>query len=388
MKILTVFGTRPEAIKLAPVIKELERRHGVISRVCVTAQHRVMLDQALATFQIKPDYDLDIMREDQSLSDVTMCAIAGLKSVLKKSKPNLVLVQGDTTTAFAASLAAFYLKIPIGHVEAGLRTGDKYNPFPEEMNRGLVDSLSDFCFAPTVNAKRNLLREGISSERILVTGNTIIDALLWVRGRRSTTIGQVFLRKSFEKMAGISLESERIILVTSHRRESFGKGIENICRALKVIAEHNREIQIIYPVHLNPNVQEPVHRILGEVANIHLIEPLSYPLFVFLMGHAYLILTDSGGIQEEASSLGKPVLVMRGVTERPEALETGGARLVGTEPERIISETQRLLDDKAKYGGMAAAPNPFGDGKAAKRIVDFLAERRWHESRNSCLRCV
>jgi len=358
MKILTVFGTRPEAIKLAPVIKELERRHGVISRVCVTAQHRVMLDQALATFQIKPDYDLDIMREDQSLSDVTMCAIAGLKSVLKKSKPNLVLVQGDTTTAFAASLAAFYLKIPIGHVEAGLRTGDKYNPFPEEMNRGLVDSLSDFCFAPTVNAKRNLLREGISSERILVTGNTIIDALLWVRGRRSTTIGQVFLR------------------------------IENICRALKVIAEHNREIQIIYPVHLNPNVQEPVHRILGEVANIHLIEPLSYPLFVFLMGHAYLILTDSGGIQEEASSLGKPVLVMRGVTERPEALETGGARLVGTEPERIISETQRLLDDKAKYGGMAAAPNPFGDGKAAKRIVDFLAERRWHESRNSCLRCV
>jgi len=360
MNVLTVFGTRPEAIKLARVIKELERRREVTSRVCVTAQHREMLDQVLATFQIKPDYDLDIMREDQSLSDITICTLAGLKPVLEESRPDLVLVQGDTTTAFAASLAAFYLKIPIGHVEAGLRT----------------DGLSDFCFVPTVNAKRNLLREGIPPERILVTGNTIIDALLWVRGRRSTAIRRVFLRKSFEKMAGISLESERIILVTSHRRESFGKGIENICRTLKAIAEHNKGIQIIYPVHLNPNVQEPVHRLLGEVANIHLIEPLTYPLFVFLMGRAYLILTDSGGIQEEASSLGKPVLVMREATERPEALETGGARLVGTDPERIISETQRLLDDKARYEKMAAAPNPFGDGKAAKRIVDFLIERR------------
>jgi len=377
MKVLTVFGTRPEAIKLALVIKELERRRGVISRVCVTAQHRGMLDQVLATFQVKPDYDLDIMREDQSLSDVTICALAGLKPVLEESKPDLVLVQGDTTTAFAAGLAAFYLKIPIGHVEAGLRTGDKRNPFPEEMNRILVDDLSDFCFAPTENAKENLIREGITPKRILVTGNTIVDALLWVTNRQSTPIQRGFVTRSFQKATGIPLGSGRIVLVTGHRRESFGEGIENICLGLKAIAERNREIQIIYPVHLNPNVQGPVYRILDAIDNIHLIEPLSYPLFIFLMSRAYLILTDSGGIQEEAPSLGKPVLVMRGATERPEALEAGGARLVGTDPERILSETQKLLDNEEEYGRMVVTVNPFGDGKASKRIVDFLLKESW-----------
>lgn len=376
MNVLTVFGTRPEAMKLAPVIKELGRRRGVTSRVCVTAQHRGMLDQVLTTFQIKPDYDLDIMRENQSLFDITTRTLAGLKPILEKSKPDLVLVQGDTTTTFAASLVAFYLKIPIGHVEAGLRTGDKRNPFPEEMNRILVDDLSDFCFAPTVDAKRNLLGEGIPPDRILITGNTIVDALLWVSDRQAAPVQRGFLTRSFEKIAGIPLGPRRIILVTGHRRESFGKGIENICRGLKAIAERNREIQIIYPVHLNPSVQEPVYRILGTVDNIHLVEPLSYPLFVFLMRRAYLILTDSGGVQEEAPSLGKPVLVMRETTERSEALKTGGARLVGTDPEHIFAETQKLLDDEAGYEKMATAPNPFGDGKAAKRIVDFLVEQQ------------
>jgi UDP-N-acetylglucosamine 2-epimerase (non-hydrolysing) len=335
-----------------------------------------MLDQVLAPFQIKPNYDLDIMRENQSLFDITMRVLAGLKPVLEENKPDLALIQGDTTTAFAASLAAFYLKIPIGHVEAGLRTGNKYNPFPEEMNRVLVDDLSDFCFAPTVNAKRNLLGEGIPPDRILVTGNTIVDALLWVSDRQAAPIQRGFLTRSFEKIAGIPLRPRRIILVTGHRRESFGKGIESICRGLKAIAERNREIQIIYLVHLNPNVREPVYHILEGVENIHLTEPLSYPLFVFLMSRAYLILTDSGGIQEEAPSLGKPVLVMRETTERSEALETGGARLVGTDSERIFAETQKLLDDEAGYERMATAPNPFGDGKAAKRIVDFLVKQQ------------
>ena len=374
MKVLTVFGTRPEAIKLAPVVKELESRHGITSHVCVTAQHREMLDQVLTTFQIKPDYDLDIMREDQSLADVTVCALAGLRPVLEESKPDVVLVQGDTTTAFAAALAAFYHKIPIGHVEAGLRTGDKYNPFPEEMNRVLVDDLSDFCFVPTENAKRNLIREDIPLGRILVTGNTVVDALLWVVSRQSTPIQRGFLAKSFRETTGISLGSKRIILVTGHRRESFGKGIENICLGLKAIAEHNKDVQIIYPVHLNPNVQEPVHRILGGIDNVHLIEPLSYPLFVFLMSCAYLILTDSGGVQEEAPSLGKPVLIMRRTTERLEALGMGGSRLVGTDSEHISTETQKLLDSEEEYKRMAISSNPFGDGKAAKRIVDFMAD--------------
>ena len=375
MRVLTVFGTRPEAIKLAPVIKELESRHGVTSLICVTAQHREMLDQVLTTFQIKPDYDLDIMRKGQSLADVTTTVLNGLEPALVESKPDVVLVQGDTTTAFAAALAAFYHKIPIGHVEAGLRTGDKYNPFPEEMNRVLVDDLSDYCFVPTENAKRNLIREDIPLGRILVTGNTVVDALLWVTSRQSTPIQRGFLAKSFRETTGISLESKRVLLVTVHRRESFGKGVENICLGLKAVAENNKDVQIIYPVHPNPNVQEPVHRILEGIENIHLIEPLSYQHFIFLMSRAYLILTDSGGVQEETLSLGKPVLVMRETTERPEALERGGTRLVGTDPERILSEAQRLLDNEEEYKRIAITSNLFGDGEAAKRIVDFLVKR-------------
>jgi len=370
MRVLTVFGTRPEAIKLAPVIKEMAKRRGIHSRICVTAQHRQMLDQVLDVFHIAPDWDLNIMRDNQSLFDITTSALSKLERVLREEKPDIVLVQGDTTTAFIASLAAFYLKIPIGHVEAGLRTSDKYNPFPEEMNRRLVDDLCDLWFAPTEQAKKNLLREGVPPKRILVTGNTVIDALLWVSERQAAPSQQEALEALFRERTSTPLGNRRIILVTGHRRESFGKGFENICRGLKTIAEHNDAVQIIYPVHLNPNVREPAYRILGDSENIHLIEPLEYSLFVYLMNRAYLILTDSGGIQEEAPSLGKPVLVMREKTERPEAIEAGTAKLVGTDPERIFAEAQRLLVEQTEYGRMSKAINPFGDGRAAQRIVN------------------
>lgn len=375
MKVLTVFGTRPEAIKLAPVIKELEKHPEIVSRVCVTGQHREMLDQVLQVFGIKPDWDLDLMRKGQSLFDITSDGLRGLESVLKEEKPDIVLVQGDTTTAFVASLAAYYLKIKIGHIEAGLRTEDKYNPFPEEMNRRLVDVLGDSYFAPTQRAEQNLLHEGIPAGRVFVTGNTVIDALLWMVGKQSTPLSQEKLERLFGEKYGLELNGKRIILVTGHRRESFGEGFENICHGLKLIAEHNPNVQIAYPVHMNPNVREPVYRILGGVENIHLIEPLDYAHFVFLMKRAYLILTDSGGIQEEAPSLGKPVLVMREKTERPEAIEAGVAKLVGTKSERIFRETQRLLSDETEYETMAQAVNPFGDGKAAQRIVQILLKR-------------
>lgn len=372
MKVLTIFGTRPEAIKLAPVIKELEKNPEIVSRICVTAQHRQMLDQVLQLFEINPDFDLDLMREDQSLFDITASILQNLKEVLKEERPDIVLVHGDTTTAFVASLAAYYFKIKIGHVEAGLRTYDKYNPFPEEINRRLVDVLCDLWFSPTKNAKQNLLREGAPDDKIFVTGNTVIDALLWVTKHQASPAVQEGMKRQLYDKFDVSLDARRVILVTGHRRESFGEGFENICQGLKKIAEHNPDIQIIYPVHLNPSVRGPVFRILGDTTNVHLIEPLDYALFVFLMNRAYIILTDSGGIQEEAPSLGKPVLVMREKTERPEAIEAGAAKLIGTDCERISTETQQLLDDQVEYEKMARATNPFGDGNAAERIVQVL----------------
>lgn len=375
MKVLTIFGTRPEAIKLAPVIKELEKTPEISSRVCVTAQHRQMLDQVLRLFEINPDFDLDLMREDQSLFDITASILQNLEEVLKEERPDIVLVHGDTTTAFVASLVAYYFKIKIGHVEAGLRTYDKYNPFPEEINRRLVDVLCDLWFSPTKNAKQNLLREGAPDDKIFVTGNTVIDALLWVTKHQASPAVQEGMKRQLYDKFDVSLDARRVILVTGHRRESFGEGFENICQGLKKIAKHNPDIQLIYPVHLNPSVREPVFRILGDTTNVHLIEPLDYALFAFLMNRAYIILTDSGGIQEEAPSLGKPVLVMREKTERPEAIEAGTAKLIGTDCERIFTETQQLLDDQVEYEKMAKAINPFGDGRAAERIVQVL----WYE---------
>lgn len=358
-KVLTVLGTRPEAIKLAPVIKELEKLPEIVSRVCVTAQHQEMLDPFLNLFQINPDYDLDIMQPNQTLFDVTTKVLLGLKKVLDAERPHIILVQGDTTTAFAAALAAFYMKIKIGHVEAGLRTEDKYNPFPEEINRRLITHLADLHFAPTERAKANLLAEGVRNETIFVTGNTVVDALLMILEQ---TKGQDPLRD-------LPIDPARkLILVTAHRRESFGIGLTNICQAVREIVESADDVEIVYPVHLNPNVRATVTHILSGVERIHLIEPLDYVSFVHLMRRAYLILTDSGGIQEEAPTLGKPVLVMRNRTERPEAIEAGTAKLVGTQKERIVRETLRLLTQPTEYARMANAKNPFGEGKAAKRI--------------------
>ena len=371
--ILTIFGTRPEAIKLAPIVKALEDRPGQFrSSVCVTAQHREMLDQVLRLFHITPDHDLDIMKPGQDLSGVTSEILIGLRDLFQEIKPDLVLVQGDTTTTFAASLAAFYGKIRVGHVEAGLRTHEKYKPFPEEINRHLTSVLSDYHFAPTARAKRHLLEEGIPEGSIFVTGNTVIDALLWILQRQSKPEEQKRLEHYFLGTFGFSTRHPRLILVTAHRRESFGEGFENMCRAIKEIALKNPDVQIVYPVHLNPNVQEPVRRIMGGVDRIHLIEPIEYEPFVYLMNQSFFILTDSGGIQEEAPSLGKPVLVMREVTERPEAMEAGTARLVGSGREGIVREAQKLLEDPAEYGRMANKQNPYGDGRASERIADLL----------------
>jgi UDP-N-acetylglucosamine 2-epimerase (non-hydrolysing) len=367
VKVLTVFGTRPEAIKLAPVIKRLENHPEIVSHVCVTAQHREMLDQVLTLFKIEPHWDLNLMQQDQSLFEITARALRSLERVLVKEHPDVILVQGDTTTAFVASLAAFYLKIRIGHVEAGLRTQDRYNPFPEEMNRRLADALTDFYFAPTETAKSNLLQEGVPEQAISVTGNTVIDALF-------LTLDSYFelAQTSLKNRLPFLSNDTRIILVTGHRRESFGEGFESICKGLAAIAKQNPGVQIVYPVHMNPNVREPVHRILGSLENVLLIEPLDYADFVFLMKRSYVILTDSGGIQEEAPALAKPVLVMRETTERPEAIAAGTAKLVGTNSDTIAQETQILLDSASEYQKMALAVNPFGDGKAAGRIVDML----------------
>lgn len=372
MKVLSVFGTRPEAIKMAPVIKKLaEHPHSFQNMVCVTAQHRQMLDQVLNLFEIHPDYDLDIMQPRQDLFDITCNVLQGLKPVLNKERPDIVLVHGDTTTTMTTALAAYYSRIKVGHVEAGLRTSNKFAPYPEEMNRTVAGALTDVHFAPTEAAKRNLLREGVSPDAIHVTGNTVVDALLAISAKIENTRE---LSERFAKEYSFLDSAKRLILVTGHRRENFGEGFENICTALAEIADLHDDVEILYPVHLNPNVQEPVKRILGgnRHKNIHLIEPVDYMPFVYLMNRSYLIITDSGGVQEEAPSLGKPVLVMRETTERPEAVAAGTVRLVGTDRERIVAETARLLNDPAAYRAMSLAHNPYGDGQAAARIVSIL----------------
>lgn len=365
-KILLVLGTRPDAIKMCPVATRLKGVESFDTRVCVTAQHRDMLDQALGFFGIAPDYDLGIMTHDQDLCEVTTRAISGIREVLKDFKPDCVLVHGDTTTTLAASLSAFYMRIKVGHVEAGLRSKDRHSPYPEEANRRVAGVLSDFHFAPTNGAMENLLREGINGKDIIVTGNTAIDSLFF-------TIKKIRAR-GFEPKIRVK-KGQRLVLVTAHRRENFGKGIENICLAMKDLAKSNEDILILYPVHPNPNIKGPVKRHLSAVKNIMLVRPLDYPDFVYLMDNAYIIITDSGGIQEEAPSLGKPVLVLRDVTERPEAVEAGTARLVGTARGKIVAEAQALLDSKERYNFMVREGNPYGDGKASDRIARFLKKR-------------
>jgi len=372
LKVLSVFGTRPEAIKMAPVVKELEKQPEIFkSLVCVTAQHRQMLDQVLNLFDIKPDYDLDIMRPGQDLFDVTCNVLQGMKRVLEKERPDIVLVHGDTSTTMSASIAAYYCRIRVGHVEAGLRTHNKFSPFPEEINRRVTGALTDLHFAPTEASRQNLLREGIADETICVTGNTVVDALLAVSARID---GNPALASQFTSDFAFLDSQKRLILVTGHRRENFGAGFENICLALADIARRNADVEILYPVHLNPNVQEPVRRILGggDISNVHLIEPVDYLPFVYLMNRCHLIITDSGGVQEEAPSLGKPVLVMRDTTERPEAVQAGTVRLVGTDRAAIVTEANALLDDGQGHERMAKAHNPYGDGAAAVRIRDAL----------------
>jgi UDP-N-acetylglucosamine 2-epimerase (non-hydrolysing) len=373
MKVLLIFGTRPEAIKMAPVIKTLEKEKLIESKICVTAQHREMLDQVLDFFEIRPDYDLNIMKKNQDLYDVTSNVLFGLKEILNDFKPDVVLVHGDTTTTFAASLAAFYQKIKIGHVEAGLRTYNLYSPWPEEANRELTGILVNYHFAPTKSAKENLIKEGKNPENIIVTGNTVIDALfLALKKIEKNEKLKNNIINNIKKQYPLIIKNKKIILVTGHRRENFGEGFLNICEALKEIAINNPEIDIVYPVHLNPNVQKPVKEILSDIRNVYLIEPLNYPEFVYLMKQSYFIITDSGGIQEEAPSLGKPVLVMRDTTERPEEVKAGTVKLVGTDKEKIIKEAQKLIDNKKEYEKMSKAHNPYGDGRATARIVNFL----------------
>lgn len=369
MKVLTVFGTRPEAIKMAPLVHALAKDEAFESRVCVTAQHREMLDQVLRLFEIQPDYDLNIMKPGQGLTEITCRILEGLKPVLAEFKPDVILVHGDTTTTLSTSLAAFYHRIPVGHVEAGLRTGNLYSPWPEEANRQLTGHLAMYHFAPTENSRQNLLREMVPENRIFVTGNTVIDALFWVRDR---VMNNPELRSSLAQRYPFLDTSKKMILVTGHRRESFGGGFERICSALAEIALKHPEVLVVYPVHLNPNVSEPVNRILKGIDNIILIDPQDYLPFVYLMNHAYLILTDSGGIQEEAPSLGKPVLVMRDTTERPEAVDSGTVLLVGTNINKIVDAVTRLLTDEAAYHQMTRAHNPYGDGHACQRILEAL----------------
>lgn len=362
MKILSVFGTRPEAIKMAPIVRLLRETNGVDSHVCVTAQHRQMLDQVLELFQIKPDYDLDLMRDGQSLAQLTAGIFTNLDPVLEEFNPDWVLAVGDTTTVVTTCQLAFYRRIKFGHVEAGLRTHNKWHPFPEEINRRLATTMADMHFAPTSWSQGNLLREGVDEKTIVVTGNPVIDALDFVSTQETPKEIQEVIAKNNDK---------RIILVTAHRRENFGQPMENICLALKELANCD-DIQIIYPVHLNPNVQEPVKRILSNVDNITLLPPLDYLPLVHLMKHSKLILTDSGGIQEEAPAFGIPVLVLRETTERPEGVDAGALKLVGTETSHIVQEAKRLLDDDTEYGKMSKASNPYGDGHAAERIVEAL----------------
>ncbi|MGO9017093.1 MAG: non-hydrolyzing UDP-N-acetylglucosamine 2-epimerase [Syntrophobacteraceae bacterium] len=373
-KILSIFGTRPEAIKMAPVIKELERRRNdLTSIVCVTAQHREMLDQVLSTFKISPDYDLDIMESGQDPLQITCAVLTGLRSVLEETRPDLVLVHGDTTTTMAAALASFYFRTQVGHVEAGLRTRNKFAPYPEEMNRRVAGAIADLHFAPTPRARQNLIEEAVDPKTIYVTGNTVVDALFAALAIIEEDPG---IRDRFAEQFSYLNPEKKLILVTGHRRENFGEGFENICRSLAEVAAIHPEVQILYPVHLNPNVCRPVRKTLGnmEGANIFLIDPVDYLPFVYLMNRSYMIVTDSGGIQEEAPSLGKPVLVMRDVTERPEGVQAGIVKVIGTKVREICSSISRLISDAAAYKQMTSSRNPYGDGKAAQRIVDIIHE--------------
>lgn len=375
-KVLLVFGTRPEAIKMAPLVKAFEEEQSLESKVCVTAQHREMLDQVLDIFEISPDFDLNLMKPRQDLYDITSNVLLGLKNIFQEYKPDIVLVHGDTTTTSVSSLAAFYEKIKIAHVEAGLRTGNIYSPWPEEANRQITGVLANYHFAPTETSKDNLLKENKDKDSIQVTGNTVIDALFLALEKIETN--EKLKNKIVNNLNNEYklLEDKKFILVTGHRRENFGEGFINICESLKTIANNNPDVDIIYPVHLNPNVQKPVKEILSDTPNIYLIEPLQYESFIYLMNKSYFIITDSGGVQEEAPSLGKPVLVMRDTTERPEAVEAGTVKLVGTDKERITFEAQKLLDNIKEYQEMSQAHNPYGDGKACERIVKFVKDIR------------
>ncbi|AYG09093.1 UDP-N-acetylglucosamine 2-epimerase (non-hydrolyzing) [Pseudomonas fluorescens] len=370
LKTLSIFGTRPEAIKMAPLVLELASDPRFESRVCVTAQHREMLDQVLELFELTPDFDLNIMKAGQTLTDVTTAIIQGLKPILEDFKPDVILVHGDTATTFAASLAAYYQQVPIAHVEAGLRTNDLYSPWPEEGNRRLTGTLAALHFAPTETSRQNLLKEGVASSAIHVTGNTVIDALLSVVDRLSSPASP--LQAQFEEQFAFLPRDKRMVLITGHRRENFGGGFERICQALVNTAQQFPDVEFVYPVHLNPNVREPVKRLLAGINNVHLIEPLDYLPFVYLMTRSYVILTDSGGIQEEAPALGKPVLVMRDTTERPEAVEAGTVKLVGTEVDSITHHLSELLSDEVAYQKMSFAHNPYGDGKACAHIREAL----------------
>ena len=372
-KILLVFGTRPEAIKMAPLVKALQKdTEHFETRVCVTAQHRQMLDQVLEVFGITPEYDLNIMAPNQDLYDITAKVLLGLREVLKDFRPDTVLVHGDTTTSMAASLAAFYMQIPVGHVEAGLRTYNMLSPWPEEMNRQVTDRICTYYFAPTEQSRANLLQENIDAKKIFITGNTVIDALLMAVDIISTTAGvkEKMAKELQEK--GYTVGDREYILVTGHRRENFGDGFLHICKAIKELAALHPEMDIVYPVHLNPNVQKPVYELLSGLSNVYLISPLDYLPFIYAMQHSTLLLTDSGGVQEEAPSLGKPVLVMRDTTERPEAVEAGTVKLVGTDAEATVSNVTALLQDKEMYKRMSETHNPYGDGQACERIIAAL----------------
>ncbi len=376
-KILIVFGTRPEAIKMAPLVRAFQNHTDTFeTKVCVTAQHREMLDQVLELFEIIPEYDLDIMKPGQDLYDITANVLLGLKKVMSDFHPDIVFVHGDTTTTLAASLAAFYQKIRVAHIEAGLRTGDIYSPWPEEANRQLTTQLTHYHFAPTSTSKANLLKENVHEKSIVVSGNTVIDALfLALEKIKSNHTLQHDIIATLQRLYPYNPE-RKIILVTGHRRENHGQGFINICEALKAIAQNNRDIDIVYPVHLNPQVQQPVKAILSDIDNVHLIEPLQYESFIYLMDQSYFIITDSGGVQEEAPSLGKPVLVMRDTTERPEALDAGTVKLVGTDTETIIKEAEELLHVKASFETMSQAHNPYGDGHACEKIINFIKEQQ------------
>lgn len=368
MKVMTVFGTRPEGIKMAPIVKELEKRQGIESVVCITAQHRQMLDQVLHLFDIKADYDLDIFAPGQTLTEITTRALTGLEDVIKEEKPDVLLVQGDTTTVFSGALAAFYQKTKIGHVEAGLRSGNLYSPYPEEANRKLTGILTDFHFAPTERNRQNLLREDYPDEKIFITGNTVIDALKY-----SVKEDYIF---EVDKLNKLDYSSKRVILLTSHRRENIGKPMENIFSAVGDIVEKYRDVEVVFPIHLNPKVRDIAGKIIGNKERIHIIEPLDYEPFTNLMSKVHLVVTDSGGLQEEAPTLGKPVLVVREETERPEGVESGTAKLVGTSYRRLYDELDKLLSNKEEYRRMAKAVNPYGDGNASARIVDVIEQSR------------